>query len=238
MQYRDVGIIFKIKNYGEKSSIIKLITKNNGICQGFVKSAKSAKARSLYQIGNNISFEYRARDEDSLGSFYSVDLIEANCSKIIFEKTKIDCARSLFALIDIAFLENDHHKELHEEVHKFLTEINIINETNLILAKYIWLELKILEILGYGINTAYCAVTNSKDNLAFISPKTGRAVTLAVGKPYQDKLLRLPNFNKQQITNQDISEGLKLSGHFLDKYVIKDNSFYHQIRQNLENSLV
>lgn len=224
MQYRDVGIIFKIKSYGEESLIIKLVTKSNGICRGFVKSAKSTKARSIYQIGNNISFEYRARNEDGLGSFYSVDLIEANCSKIIFEKIKIDCVRSLFTLIDIAFLENDYHEDLYEEVNKFLTEINIINETNLILAKYIWLELKILEILGYGIDTAYCAVTNSKENLAFVSPKTGRAVTLEVGKPYQNKLLKLPNFNKQKITNDDIMEGLKLSWYFLDKYLVKNNS--------------
>lgn len=223
MKFSDEGIIIDVKKYGESSLIIKVFTHQNGIYRGFIKSARSSKQRSLYQIGNLISFEFIARLEESLGSFISVDLIESFCSKIIFEKLKLDCAASLFSMFDSLFLEREEQQNLFVELKNFLSDITK-DETqkSKIIADYIRLELAILSALGYGLDLSCCAVTSSEVDLAFVSPKSGRAVSLHAGKPYENKLLKLPNFLIAENENPELScllEGLKLSGFFLEKFL-------------------
>lgn len=227
MKFCDEGIIIDVKKYGENSLIIKVFTAQNGIYRGFIRSAKSSKQKTLYQIGNLISFEFIARLEESLGSFISVDLIESFCGKIIFEKMKLDCVSSLFSMFDNLFLEREEQQNLFLELKNFLSDI-CKNETkkNQIIADYIKLELSILRSLGYGLDLTCCAVTNSEIDLTFVSPKSGRAVSLHAGKPYENKLLKLPNFLIAESKNPQIScllEGLKLSGFFLEKFLQQEN---------------
>jgi DNA repair protein RecO (recombination protein O) len=227
MKFGDEGIIIDVKKYGESSLIIKVFTQQNGIYRGFIKSAKSSKQRSLYQIGNLISFEFIARLEESLGSFISVDLIESFCGKIIFEKLKLDCAASLFSMFDNLFLEREEQQNLFMQLKNFLSNLckNDI-EKNQIIGDYIKLELAILQALGYGLDLSCCAVTNSEIDLKFVSPKSGRAVSLHAGIPYQNRLLKLPNFLIEDSANPQsacLLEGLKLSGFFLEKFLQQEN---------------
>ena len=195
MKFSDQGIIINIKNYGEYSAIVKLITKDHGICCAFVKYAKSKKVKTTYQIGNLISFEYRSRVDDNLGSLFSVDLIRYCLSNILFEKSKLDCVRCLFYIIDKAFLENESQYLLFSQLSDFLDDMNYQDiEFDKIIANYIKLELSILDILGYGVDLSECVVTKNSENLAFVSPKSARAVCYDAGLPYKDKLLSLPIF--------------------------------------------
>ena len=102
----------------------------------------------------------------------------------------------------INFLEKDNQEILFEKLHNFLQKI-VLDEVSCdeILSDYIKLELKILKVLGYGLDLSVCAVTNSKTNLAFVSPKSARAVCFEVGLPYQNKLLKLPKFLVQEDAN-------------------------------------
>ena len=70
MKINDHGIIISIKKYGENSLLLKIFSQNNGIFSAFIKSAKSSKDKVIFQIGNLISFEYRARIEENLGQLY------------------------------------------------------------------------------------------------------------------------------------------------------------------------
>jgi len=227
MKFGDEGIIIDVKKYGESSLIIKVFTQQNGIYRGFIKSAKSSKQRSLYQIGNLISFEFIARLEESLGSFINVDLIESFCSKIIFEKLKLDCVRSLFSMLDSLFLEREEQKNLFAQLKNFLSNITK-DETKKakIIADYIRLELGILSALGYGLDLSCCAATNSEVDLKFVSPKSGRAISLHAGMPYQNKLLKLPDFliaENEDPQSSCLLEGLKLSGFFLEKFLMQES---------------
>ena len=88
-------------------------------------------------------------------------------------------------------------------------------------ANYVRLEIELLNLNGFGLDLSCCAATNANDNLAYVSPKTGRAVSEAAGAPYADKLLPLPSFllaAEQQVKNDEIMAGLNLSGYFLQKY--------------------
>lgn len=227
MKFNDQGIIISQKKYGENSLIIKVFCQNHGLYSAFIKSAKSAKNRSIFQIGNLIAFEYRARNEDNLGQFYNVDLIKSYCSSILFEPYKLNCVNSLFAIITQSFLERESHQILFGEIDNFLQ--NLTNQINLelILSDYVKLELEILKTLGYGLDLERCAVSLVEQNLNFVSPKSGRAVCDEVANPYKSKLLKLPKFlidNNAQISKEDLKNALDLSGFFLQKFIFNDDS--------------
>lgn len=195
MKFSDEGIIISQKKYGENSLIIKIFSRHHGIYRGFVKSIKSSKSRVIFQIGNLVSFEFHARIEENLGSFSAADLVKSYCSKIIFEKLRLDCVMSLFSIIDSVFLERESHDNLFLMLNNFLQKITSDEaDKSQFIAEYIRLELKILETIGYGIDLSSCAATESTENLVFVSPKSARAVCFSAGEKYQNKLLKLPSF--------------------------------------------
>ncbi len=241
MKFSDQGIIINSKKYGESSLLIKIFSQQHGIFSAFVKSAKSSKDKVIFQIGNLISFEYRSRIEDNLGQLYYVDLGRSYLSLIIFDAFKIDCANSLFALINESFLERENQEKLFAKLEDFLQKITRDETaTSAILSDYIKLELKILKTLGYGIDLSSCVVSKSTSNLAFVSPKSACAVSFEAGQEYKDKLLKLPPFllaNNDNIDESHIYDGLKLSGYFLEKFVFAHNGLRPSSRINIEDEV-
>lgn len=224
MKYSDHGIVINIKKYGEKSSIVKIFSKDHGVCCGFVKFINSKRNANIFQIGNIISFEHNVRIEDSLGTFTNLDLIENNCSKFIFDKLRTNCAKSVISMIDNYFLERESFTFLYTKLADFLYNLgSIVYENSCVIADFIKLELIMLENLGYGIDFSCCVVTNSRVNLAFVSPKSAHAVSFEAGKKYAHKLLPLPEFlineSKNIFENSQLIDGLNLSGFFLNKYL-------------------
>jgi DNA repair protein RecO (recombination protein O) len=246
MNFSDTGFIISMKNYGEKSSIVKILSKENGICRSFVKSSKSKRNNAILQIGNLVSFSFASRLEENLGNFLHLDLINCNAINFMFNKTNLDCVQSIFTLVDELFLERDPCQLLFSEIDQFLTFLNNDQQDIIrVIAKYIKLELSILKILGYGLDFSSCVVTNSKVNLAFISPNSARAVSLEAGLPYANKLLKLPQFlleNDNDCHEQNLIEGLNLSEFFLKKFLFNNypssKLFYrNNIKKTLQKNL-
>ena len=247
MKYSDSGIVINVKKYGEKSAILKVFSENYGVYRGFVKYVSSKKNNAILQMGNLITFDYVARLEDGLGSFLNFDLAENNCSRFMLDKLRTNCAKSIISMIDDYFLEREPFEFLYKNCLEFLQNLGDDRISNQqIIANYIKLELMILENLGYGIDFSCCVVTNSRVNLAFVSPKSAHAVSIEAGAKYSHKLLKLPNFlleeKNENIENYQLIDGLKLSGFFLKKFLFLDdfdkskqqNSLY---RNNIINDL-
>lgn len=223
---------------------MKVFSQHHGIYRGFVKSIKSSKSRTIYQVGNLISFEFRSRIEENLGSFFAVDLVKSYCAKIMFDALKLNCVNSLFSMVDELFLERENHRDLFEEIQNFLQKISRDDVSpNEFLADYVRAELLILQVLGYGIDLSSCAATNSTVDLVFVSPKSARAVSLEAGKPFQNKLLRLPEFlhkDSAEIDEKNLLDGLELSGFFLQKFLFAERkspkiSYRDNIKQKLKS---
>ncbi len=254
MKFSDSGFIINIKNYGEKSAIVKIISKENGICRAFVKSSKSKVNNAILQIGNFVSFTFSSRLEENLGNFSHLDLISCNAINFMFNKINLDCVQSIFTLVDELFLERDPCELLFNNIEDFLTFLNNDQQdTNKVIAKYIKLELNILQILGYGLDFSSCVVSNSKVNLAYISPKSARAVCLEVGFPYANKLLKLTQFllennddfthdNSNEFLWQNLLDGLELSEFFMKKFLFDNYPssklfFRNNIKKTLQKTL-
>jgi len=238
MKFTDIGIIISQKSYSENSAIIKIFSQNHGIYRGFVSAPKSKKNQAIFQIGNLISFEWRCRNEEGLGNFYYCDLIKSFAANIIFDRLKLSCCSSLFSIIENCFLEREDHHALFTKIHNFLLKISDdkVSKKSFI-ADYIRLELKILNVLGYGVDLSSCAVTNLVDDLVFVSPKSARAVSFEAGKAYENRLLKLPSFllkENENIEDSHLQEGLKLSGYFLEKFVFAEKGIMLQSRANIE----
>lgn len=88
------------------------------------------------------------------------------------------------------------------------------------LAEYVRLELALLELAGFGLDLTACAATGATEQLTYVSPKSGRAVSKAAGAPYHDRMLALPAFIKdgEHVPESfaQVGEGIALTGHFLE----------------------
>jgi DNA repair protein RecO (recombination protein O) len=223
---KDKGIILSIRKYSESSLIVKILSQNNGIYSGFIRSGLSNKKNaSIYQTANLVEFEWRAKVEENLG-FFKIELVKSFLGHILADPIKLHSLTSIISIIEQNILEREPHNQLYDELLDLLR--NLEEENNMFLGKYIRLEIELLQILGYGIDLSRCAATDSIDDLQFVSPKSGRAVSGGAGEQYKDRLLKLPKFLIGQPTddlnNDDLLTGLNLSGFFLEKYLYKPNN--------------
>ncbi len=240
MKFEDSGLIIDVKKHNENSAIVKIFSQNHGIYRGFVKSAFSKKNQSIFQVGNLVSFEWRSRIEENLGSFYYCDLSKSYSSKIIFDKLRLSCFLSIVAIINNNFHEREVLKELYAKLINTLESFSNQNSDRKIIIDYIFFEFDILAELGYGMDLTSCAVSNSDEDLIYVSPKSGRAVSRNIGQPYSQKILDLPGFvhayannlidqmsydnDNVNITDQDILNGIKLTGYFLEKHIFAQDN--------------
>jgi len=102
--------------------------------------------------------------------------------------------------------------------------------------KYIFWELFLLSELGYGLDLEKCVVSGKKENLIYISPKSGKAVSKTEGEKYKNNLLYLPKFliNKNvEPTKDSLKQGISLTGFFINKFLKKNNKKIPFCRKNI-----
>ena len=86
---------------------------------------------------------------------------------------------------------------------------------------YVQWELLLLADLGFGLDLSSCAAGGENDQLAYVSPRSGRAVSLSAAEPYRDRLIPLPGFLAGRGTGgeREVAEGLALTAHFLERHI-------------------
>jgi len=144
-------------------------------------------------------------------------------------------------MLDSLFLERENHADFFAQLLSFMKKISAeTSEKKDIVADYIKLELEMLKELGYGIDLSSCVVTNSTTNLAYVSPKSARAVSISAAAPHENKLLKLPSFlvkDESEFNDQHLLEGLHLSGFFLQKFLASDQEKFSH-REEIKKDLV
>lgn len=220
MQWSDKAIILSIKKLGEDLILIHALTKEHGLYAAYSNQFNNPRKRAIYQIGNLIEVTWKARLQEHLGSFYP-ELITSYAAKIIDNQLKINTLNSTFAIIMASLAERSPEKIIFNNVEDLLMSSNLTD--HIFLKKYVLFELLLLNKIGYGLDLKQCAVTGSKENLIYVSPKTGRAVSKEIGEPYIGKIFTLPEFFINQTIEPNFKQiliGLKLTGYFLAKYIM------------------
>ncbi|MFA5900811.1 MAG: DNA repair protein RecO [Hyphomicrobium sp.] len=219
MQWSDEGIILSVRPHGETAAIAEILTRAHGRHLGLVHGGRSRKLRPVLQTGNHVDATWKARLAEQLGHV-GVELRKGYAAQAMDDPLALAGLSSLCALARL-LPERDPHPSLFEVA---LFVLGYLDEPDVWPALMVRWELALLDELGFGLDLAACAATGAKEDLVFVSPKSGRAVSAAAGQEYKDRLLRLPDFltkaRQGVVTLGDVVAGLDLTGHFLETRVL------------------
>jgi DNA repair protein RecO (recombination protein O) len=217
MDWTDHGIVLASRSHGETGLVVNLLTEAHGRHAGFVPGGVSRRSRPIWQQGNVVEVGWRARLAEQLGNFTG-ELREPHAAKAMDSGVELAGLSSACALVDEALPEREPHPAMYAGFHAFLTVLGHPGWA----AIYVRLELGLLQELGFGLDLEKCAATGTTEDLAFVSPKTGRAVSRAAAEPYAGKLLPLPAFLSTgglPDGPEALRQGLDLTGYFLERHV-------------------
>lgn len=206
----DKGLVLSSKPLGDKKFIVSLFTKEKGRHLGVVKKKMPPLTASFF------SGRWQARLSEQMGSFYLEDEKSVHLS-FLDDKKRLNVISSMCYLLDHLLPERESYPEFYDLTYHFLTSL----EEDDFQKKYIFWEVELLSALGFGLDLSKCAGGGDANDLAYVSPKTGRAVSKKMGDPYKDKLLPLPAFMfKNEAPNKDdLLKGLSMTGYFLITHV-------------------
>ena len=219
MQWSDEGIILSVKAHGETAAVAEIFTRAHGRHLGLVHGGRSRRMRPVLQTGNHVDATWKARLAEHLGNV-TVELRKGYAAQAMEDPLALAGLSSLCALSRL-LPERDPHAALFEVA---LFVLGYLDEPEVWPALMVRWELALLDELGFGLDLAACAATGGNDNLIYVSPKSGRAVSASAGDEYKDRLLRLPGFltkgRQGAATIADVIDGLALTGHFLETRVL------------------
>jgi DNA repair protein RecO (recombination protein O) len=218
MDWSDEGIFLSAKPLGEANAVAELFTLGHGRHLGLVRGGRSRRMRPLLQPGNLLGVTWRARLSEHLGGF-NVELIEALAARVLDDKLALAAIGSVTGLVRL-LPERDPHPELYAATFRVLRSLDDADTWPPLLVRW---ELQLLQELGFGLDLTECAATGADIDLAYVSPRSGRAVSREAGQPYGNKLLKLPVFLLEEaapVGGDDIVAGFALTGFFLDRDVL------------------
>ena len=213
MDWRDQGTLLSVRKHGETSAIITVFTPEHGRHAGVVRGGTSRKLAPVLQPGARLDLTWRARLEEHLGSF-SVELSKSRSAAMLGDRDALSALNAITALLLFALPEREPHPRLHAATEAML---DLLGHSAAWPVAYLQWELALLQALGFGLDLTTCAVTGTPENLVYVSPRSGRAVSAAGAGEWADRLLPLPPELLGFVTPDlaGIAEGLSTTGYFL-----------------------
>ncbi|MDX6748220.1 DNA repair protein RecO [Geminicoccaceae bacterium 1502E] len=219
MEWRDEGIVLAARRHGERDAVASLLTFEHGRHAGLVRGGAGRRLWPLLQPGNRLECAWRARLSEHLGGF-TVEPVRLHVAGFLEDPLRLAAVASACALLEAVLPERDPHPPLYAAL---LTLLGRMGEADDWPADYVRFELLLLVELGYALDLTSCAVTGSSEGLAFVSPRSGRAVSSGAAEPWVSRLLPLPPFLIEAVDADDaqIVDGLRLAGHFLRRHILE-----------------
>jgi len=216
MDWIDDGFVLHTREHGENAIVATLLTRERGRHAGLVHGGMSSRQRPLWQPGNLVRVEWRARLAEHLGT-YKGEMLAAHAARSLDDPLELGGLSAACALIDGALPEREPHPAIYDGFVALMTAIGHEGWPSIVVR----LELGLLQELGFGLDLEKCAATGVTEGLVYVSPKTGRAVSAEAGAPYADRLLKLPSFLVAggAAGVEDVLLGLELTGYFIERHV-------------------
>ena len=213
MDWDAPAIVLDARPFGESDAIATVMTEAHGLHRGLARGGGSRTQAAIWQPGNLVQARWVARLADQLGSI-SAEMVHAGAAAVMDDVLALAMLTAACAIAEGALPEREPHPRT------FLGLVRLIAHLPrgaVMLPALIEWEAELLAELGYGLDLTTCAVTGATTGLAFVSPRTGRAVTAAAAGVWQSRLLPLPGFMVRANTSSaaDWRDGLALTGHFL-----------------------
>jgi len=221
MEWSDEGIVLGVRRHGEANAIVELLTRGHGRHLGLVRGGGGARLRPLLQPGNTVSATWRARLDEHLGS-YAIDGIRLRAASVLASSHAVYGVTHLASLARL-LPERDPHEDIYEMLEGILDDFDDVGGAAVHVVRF---ELAMLTELGFGLDLSSCAATGVTEDLVYVSPKSGNAVSRQAGEPWHDRLLKLPAFLRDDVpefawTASDLRDGFDLTGLFLVRHVLE-----------------
>ncbi|HEX2581751.1 MAG TPA: DNA repair protein RecO [Dongiaceae bacterium] len=219
MEWVDSGLVLHRRPLGEHDAVLAIFTRHHGRAAGLMRYAMAKRHRAYSEPGQEVQARWHARLAEQLGHF-TIEPRRALAALLMEDRGRLRALLSCLALLNAALPEREPHPDLYDLTLEFLTHA----DTRTWLVSYIRWELALLRDMGYGLDLSTCAVTGTRDDLAYVSPRSGRAVSRQAAAPYAHRLLILPPFlvtHENSATSDDLHHGLALTGYFLQHHLFQ-----------------
>lgn len=213
MDWDAPAIVLDARPYGESDAVATVMTEAHGLHRGLARGGTGRAGAALWQAGNLMQVRWVARLAEQLGSF-SAELVHPAAALAMDDALTLAMLRAACAVAEGALPEREPHPRVFQGLLQFIAQLA---RGAPMLAELVRWETMLLADLGYGLDLSVCAVSGDTAGLAFVSPRTGRAVTAAAAGAWTGRLLPLPGFlvGANTASAADWRDGLALTGHFL-----------------------
>jgi DNA repair protein RecO (recombination protein O) len=217
MLWTDEGVLLTVRRHGESGAIVSVFTARHGRHAGLVRGGFGRRARPVYQQGNVLHITWRARLSEHLGAI-SGELKAPLAARLMSDPPRLGVLAAACALLEATLPERDPHPDLYVTVRALLEQLD---HDRAWLEAYVRFELALLAELGFGLDLSRCAVTGTSEDLIYVSPSSGRAVSRSGAGRYADRLLALPPFllGHASADASQLTAGLRLTGAFLRRHL-------------------
>ncbi len=220
MEWRDQGILLSSRRHGENSLIIEVFTPEQGRHAGIVRGGTSRKIAPILQPGAQLDVVWRARLEDHIGSF-AVEPVRSRAAVAMGDRLALAGLNTVTALLSFCLPEREPHPALYARSEALL---DLLDHSDLWPLAYLQWELALLEEMGFGLDLTTCAATGATEELIYVSPKSGQAVSAKGAGDWADRMLPLPDVLRGigDATDHEIAQGFVTTGYFLNAHLARD----------------
>jgi len=215
MDWDAPAIVLDVRRFGEGDAVASVMTGAHGLHRGLARGGASRSGAGVWQMGNLLQIRWIARLSDQLGSF-SAEMIHPGAAMAMDNPLTLAMLAAACAVAEGVLPEREPHPRVFEALVGLVA--NLPRGAGMLTDLVRW-EALLLSDLGYGLDLAQCAVTGERTGLAYVSPRTGRAVTAEASGLWKHRLLPLPGFlaGANAAAPADWRDGLRLTGHFLER---------------------
>jgi DNA repair protein RecO (recombination protein O) len=217
MLWTDEGVVVAVRRHGESAAIVSVFTRDHGRYLGLARGGFGRRARPIYQQGNLVQVTWRARLAEQLGAL-NAELKAPLAASLLADPGRLAGLAAACALLELTLPERDPHPRLFAALGLWLEQLLADRRW---LEGYVRFELDLLAELGFGLDLSRCAVTGASEDLIYVSPSSGRAVSRSGAGAYADRVLPLPPFLLGQgaADPAQLIAGLRLTGTFLRRHL-------------------
>jgi DNA repair protein RecO (recombination protein O) len=219
ISWRDEAAVLAVRPFGETSAIIEVFSAEHGRHAGVVRGGASRKIAPLIQPGAQVMVNWAARLDSHLGSF-TVEPVRSRNAAAMADRVSLAGLNAVCALLVMVLPERESHPTLYQ---RSIDLLDLLGQPAIWPLAYLRWEQYLLEEMGFGLDLSACAASGVNEDLAFVSPKSGRAVSRDAAGVWADRLLPLPPVlaGKGDATAPEIAKALGTTGFFVEHRLIK-----------------
>lgn len=220
MDWRGAAILLSVRRHGETSAIIDVFSEERGRHAGVVRGGTSRKIAPILQPGAQLDVAWRARLEDHIGAF-NVEPVRSRAALVMGDRLALAGLNAVTGLLGFCLPEREAHRPLYRRTEQLL---DLLGQNEVWPLAYLRWEVALLEEMGFGLDLGRCAVTGATEDLIYVSPRSGRAVSRAGAGDWAERLLPLPDVLRGVGNAPDIEValGLETTGYFLTHHLAPD----------------